>query len=161
MFSDIENKLLAIAYQTILPRMHILEVLGDRKWGNTGMENWVQTELIVGLDDNGFDITTVGNRRKNCDIIIKSGSDPEIRLEIEAVTRLSPSYVSKNIQNHMSRNQKPDLFLVLGKELRRHPLSEFYQFLGENGYEEIHETLPDGWVLMLLKKIHNPKVQCS
>jgi hypothetical protein len=80
--------------------MHTLEVLGNPKWKNTRMENWVQTELIVGLVDEGFDITTVGKKWENCDILIKSHSNPLIRLEIEAVTNLATGYRWANSETH-------------------------------------------------------------
>lgn len=154
MFNENEIRLLDVAYKTLLSRMHILEVLGNPKWENTGIEYWVQTEMIVGLDDEGFKPETVGKVKENCDILLKS-SNPPIRLEIEAVTNLDTRYVSGNIQEHMNRDPKPDLFLFLGKS-EIPELCNFYKFLDESGYEEIHETLLKGWILMLLKKAHNP-----
>ena len=59
-------------------------------------------------------------------------------------------YVGGLIQKHMSKNPKPDLFIILGRTDIAE-LVEFHKFLIEK-FEEKHETLPKDWILLLLKK---------
>jgi hypothetical protein len=151
MFSEDENKIYEIAFTTFSPRLHALDVLGSPKWKSTGIEHWVQTELIVAMVDNGLNITTIGKVRNNCDLLVKNKADC-IRLEIEAVTNFGKSYIPKShIEKHMSQNIKPSMFLFLGR-LDATKKGEFFSYLEKNGYIEKHESLSKDWMLMIFKK---------
>jgi hypothetical protein len=151
MFNETENKIFQVAYETFLPRLHVLDVLGKPEWWHTGIENWVQTELIVAMIDNHIGVTTIDKKRNNCDILILDKGDC-IRLEIEAVTHFGKSYIPKShIEIHMSKNPRPDLFLFLGK-LDSIEKAEFFGYLEHNSYIEKHEKLSQDWMLMIFKK---------
>jgi hypothetical protein len=85
--SQKEIDLLNAAYQIFVGRTHIFNVLSTEKWQNTGMENWVQTELTVGLLDRDYDVSTTGKIARHCDLIVKNKSlGLDVGIEIKAFT---------------------------------------------------------------------------
>lgn len=73
--------MLNIGFQTFVGRAHLFNVLSDKKWASTGIEHWVQTELIVALIDRGYPVTTIGKLKKGGDLIVG-----DVKIEIKART---------------------------------------------------------------------------
>jgi len=71
-FNQKEIDLLNAAYQVFVGRTHIFQIFKPSEWQNTGIENWVQTEYIVGLIDRDYEVTTEGKVKRGCDIIVKN-----------------------------------------------------------------------------------------
>ncbi len=64
--------LLNIAYLTFVGRTHLYDVLSDPKWATTGIEHWVQTELIVAFTDRDYNVTTTGKVKRQCDLLVNN-----------------------------------------------------------------------------------------
>jgi len=153
MFDKNKLELLDVAYQTFVARTHVFDVLRDDKWKDTGIENWVQTEFIIALVDREYDVSTIGKRERNCDIIVKSEkSGLNIGIEIETITY--PEYckyvfVEQGLRKHI--NPEPDLFFFLGR-IDNNVLMELDEYIEQHGYVEKHKMFMKDWMVMLVKK---------
>ena len=143
-----EIDLLNAAYQTFVGRTHIFDVLSEKKWKDTGIENWVQTEYIVAMIDRGYEVTTTGKVDRDCDIIVqqeKSGLN--IGIELGATT----STYYKSLTNRIERHPNADLYLFLSK-VDANMLEELNEYFEQHGYVEERRMLNDDWMVMLVKK---------
>jgi len=147
MFTDKEVDLLNSAYQTFVGRSHVLDVLSKEKWSNTGIENWVQTEFTVALIDRDYDVTTIGKRKRDCDLIItEKQSGLDVGLEIKAFT--CPYY--KGLVDGLVSHSNADLYFFICR-YDDEMWKQLKEYLEENSYAENHRKF-SGWIAMLIKK---------
>jgi len=152
MFGKNESELLDVAYATFINRLHIFDTLSADKWKDTGIENWVQIEFIIALLDRGYDVSTIGKKKRNCDLIVKNETGLNIGIEIETITY--PRYwryifVTQGLEKHIS--PEPDLFLFLGR-IDSDIFRKLDKYLKQHNYVEKHEMLANDWMVMILKK---------
>lgn len=151
MLSQKEIDILNAGYQTFVGRTHVFDVLSEKKWKDTGMENWVQTEYIVALIDRDYDVTTIGKRKRDCDIIVKGKkSGLDVGIEIKTLTHTN-YYKEILIKQGIQKHTKADLFLFLVR-VDEEALKELSAFLRQDDYSERHRMLNDDWMIMLVKK---------
>lgn len=145
MFSKEESELLDAAYQIFVGRTHVFNVFSEIKWSNTGIENWVQTEYIVGLGDRGYDVFTVGKLARDCDLIVKKG-DLNVGIELGAIT----SHYYPSLINRIRRHFRADLYLFLFKasDVMLERLDDYYE---KNGYVKKYRPIGE-WAVMLVKR---------
>lgn len=141
MFTETEINLLNSAYQTFIGRTHVFDVLSEAKWSNAGIENWVQIEFAVALVDRDYEVTTVGKRERDCDLLVN-----DIGIEIRALTRASFSSLKSAFKDH----KKAELYFYICK-FDEKKWNEFRKYLKEQGYIEIARTFND-WIVVLVKK---------
>ena len=139
--------MLNAAYQVFVGRTHIFDVFKPSKWQNTGIENWVQTELTVGLIDRDYEVTTEGKVKRGCDIIVKNKSNGlNIGIEIKAFT----SAWTQGLINGIEEHPKADLYLFLSQ----FDIDEFKKlenYFKKNGYINKYRKFKN-WFVMLVKK---------
>jgi len=151
MFRKEEIDLLDVCYQTFIGRTHIFDVLSAKKWRDTGIENWVQTEFIAALFDRGFDVSTYGKRRRDCDIIVRN-EQLELDVGIEIKTLTHTSYYREILINQgIKKHSKADLFLFLTR-FDNDMLRALIDYLEQNDYIEEHRMLNDDWMVMIVKR---------
>lgn len=146
-FSSKELEILATAYQTFVGRTHVFDVLSAKKWSATGIENWVQTELIVALIDRDYDVTTVGKVKRDCDIIVKDSSGFNIGLELRAGTSGDHKWLIQCIASH----QNADLYLLVSR-IDDNTLVGLSNYFNQYSFVETHRMLNDDWMVMLVKR---------
>jgi hypothetical protein len=152
MFSKDESDLLDVAYAIFINRLHVFDTLSADKWKDTGIENWVQTEFMIALLDRGYDVSTIGKKKRNCDLIVKNKGGLNVGIEIETITY--PQYwqyvfITQGLEKHIS--PEPDLFLFLGR-IDNDALTKLDEYLRQHNYVEKHDMFAKGWMVMILKK---------
>jgi len=147
-FNQKEIDLLNAAYQVFVGRTHIFQIFKPSEWQNTGIENWVQTEYIVGLIDRDYEVTTEGKVKRGCDIIVKNKSKGlDVGIEIKAFTSAWTKGLVDGIQGH----PKADLYLFLGQ----YDAAEFKKleaYIKKNGFSREYRELDKDWFVMLVRK---------
>lgn len=145
-FSRKEIDLLNSAYQIFVGRTHSFDVLGAKKYENTGIENWVQTELTVGLVDRDYEVNTEGKRARNCDlIVINKNLGLDVGIEIKAFTSAWSQGLIDGIRKHPT-----DLYLFLS-QFDSDEFKQLEDYLAKKGYIWECRKL-NNWQLMLVKK---------
>jgi hypothetical protein len=152
MFSREESDLLNVAFETFIDRLHVFDTLSAGKWKDTGIENWVQIEFMIALLDKGYDVSTIGKKKRNCDLIVKDEGGLNVGIEIETITY--PQYwqyvfITQGLEKHIS--PEPDLFLFLGR-IDNDGLTKLDEYLRQHNYVEKHDMFAKGWMVMILKK---------
>ena len=147
-FSNKELEILATAYETLVGRTHVFDVLSAKKWGATGIQNWVQTELIVALIDRGFDVTTRGKIKRDCDIIVKDNSGLDLGVELKTGTSGGYKFLLQGIAGHPGA----DLFLLVTR-LDKNTISGLEQYFSNDKFTHKQKMLRPGWMLIIAKKI--------
>jgi len=146
-FNEIEIDLLNSAYQVFVGRTHIFDVFKPSKWENTGFENWVQTELTVGLIDRDYEVTTEGKIRRGCDIIVENKNKGlNFGIEIKAFT----SAWTQGLINGIKEHPKADLYLFLS-QFDKDEFEQLETYFQKNGYINKYRLFKD-WFVMLVKK---------
>lgn len=157
MFNKKELDLLAAAYQTFVGRIHVFDVLSEKKWSATGIENWIQTEFIVALIDRGYEVTTIGKAKRDCDIIVKEEkSGLDVGIEIRALTSLYYKWLIGGLSKH----PYADLYLFLSK-VDNDMLKELNDYFEQYGYIKEYRMLNEHWMLMLVKKVNTTETPQS
>ena len=147
-----EIDLLDACYLTFIGRTHVFDVLSAKKWRDTGIENWVQTEFIVALFDRGCDVSTYGKKKRDCDIIAKK-KELELDIGIEIKTLTHTSYYKEILINQgIRKHSRADLFLFLTR-FDNDMLRALIDYLGESDYIEEHRMLNDDWMVMIAKRM--------
>jgi len=150
-FNKKELELLATAYQTFIGRIHVFDVLGDKSFKDTGIENWVKTELIVALIDRGYEATTIETKKLGCDLFVKEEKlGLDVSVEIKTITHTS-YYKEILVKQGLQKYPNVDLFLFLAK-VDSVVLKELDDYFRQHGYIEEHRMLNDDWMTMLVKK---------
>jgi len=151
MFKKEEIDLLDVCYQTFVARTHVFDALSAKKWKDTGIEKWVQIEFIVALIDRNYDVTTIGTRKRDCDIIVRNEeSSLDAGIEIKTITHTN-YYKEVLIKQGIHKHTKADLFLFLAR-VDSDVLTELVDYLKQDGYVEEHRMLNNDWMVMLVKK---------
>jgi len=146
-FDKREIEILNAAYQVFVGKTHIFDVVKPPKWENTGIENWVQTELTAGLIDRDYEVSTTGKRKRDCDLIVnKKDWKSDIGIEIKAFTC---SYV-RGLIDGIRGHPKADLYLYIG-QFESDALNQFEDYFKKKGYIKEHRKFDD-WMVMLVKK---------
>ena len=146
-FNEKEIDLLNSAYQVFVGRTHIFDVLKSPEYENTGMENWVQTELAVGLVDRDYEVSTEGKQARDCDLIVKNKSKGlEIGIEIRAFT----SAWTNGFINAFKEHPKADLYLFLSP-FDKSMFEQLESYFKKNDYVSKHRVFKN-WFVMLVKK---------
>jgi len=147
-FDQKEIDLLDAAYQTFIGRTHVFDVLSKRKWSSTGIENWVQTEFLLALIDRGYEVSTIGKVKRDCDIIVKEEeSTLDVGIEIRALTSVYYKYLIDGIVKH----PHADLYLFLSK-VDTDKLKELNDYFEQHGYVKEYRMLSHDWMIMLAKR---------
>lgn len=149
-----ELEILATAYQTFIGRTHIFDVLSEKKWSATGIENWVQTEIIVALIDRGYDVTTRGKIKRDCDVIITDNSGFDVGLELRAGTAGDYKWLLQGIVSH----QNADLYLFISR-VDSNTISGLGNYFRQYNFIEDHRMLNDDWMIMLVKSKFRGRVR--
>ncbi len=150
-FREEERVLLDAAYQTFVGRTHLFDVFSEKKWKDTGIENWAQTEYIVSLIDRGYEVTTYGKRKRDCDVIVKNKkTNLDVGIEIKTITHTN-YYMEILVRQGIQKHSRADLFLFLAK-VNDVVLQELDDYFRRNSYIEEHKMLNDDWMTMLAKK---------
>ena len=153
MFTETESKLLHVTCKTFQSRKYVFDFLSDPKWKDTGIENWVQIELMAALIAEGLTVSTIGKKKLNCDLIMKDEKRQcNVGIELETITY--PQYynyifIKQGLEKHV--NPEPDMFLFLGR-LDEKALTELEKYLKQHNYEEKHQTLFNDWMVMIAKR---------
>lgn len=151
MFSKEETKLLDASYETLVGRTHLFDIFSGKKWKDTGIENWVQTELIVALVDRGYDVTTIGKRNRDCDVIVKKDqTELDVGIEIKTITHAN-YFKEILVKQGLEKHCEADLFLFLAKVDER-ALNKLTEYFRQHNYIEKRKSLNDKWIIMLVKK---------
>ena len=101
--------------------------------------------------DRDYDVTTVGKRKRDCDIIVKEKkSGLDVGIEIKTLTHTN-YYKEILIKQGIQKHTKADLFLFLVR-VDEEALKELSAFLRQDDYSERHRMLNDDWMIMLVKK---------
>jgi len=154
MFSGEEIKLLAATYETLVGRTHLLDVFSGKKWKDTGIENWVQTELIVAFVDRGYNVTTIGKRNRDCDLIVKKEKAKlDVGIEIKTITHAS-YFKQILVKQGLEKHCNADLFIFLAK-VDDKVLKELTEYFRQQNYSEERKMLNEKWMIMLVKKPPN------
>ena len=128
-------------------RTHIFDVFKPSKWQNTGIENWVQTELTMGLIDRDYEVTTEGKIKRGCDIIVKNKDiGLDVGIEIKAFTCAWTQGLIEGIKKH----PKADLYLFLS-QFDPDEFDQLESYFKKNGYIDKYRKFKD-WFVMLAKK---------
>ncbi len=128
-------------------RRQAFEVLSDPPYNNIGLEGWLQTELIVSLRNQGYDVVMKDKVARDCDMIVKiSDEGTELGIELKASTTADYSYLRKAFKGH----PRADLYLFLVKH-DKVKFENFITTLEIEGYIEAHHVI-DGWVVMIVKR---------
>jgi len=136
--------LLKVVYETFVGRTHLFDVFSDVKWKDTGIEHWVQTELIVALADRGYNVTTKGKVKKDCDLLVNGTA-----LEIRTVTAPVLGWVLDAIEGH----SRADMYFFLARvdQVFKEKLN---QYLEGRKFESSEKGLSNDWLVMIVE--HTP-----
>ena len=139
---ELSGIFLNIAYQTFALKTSYLERLGQSKWYDTGIENWAQTELILGFMIRDIQVTTIGKKDRQCDLIVLGHS-----IELRCATRPS----SKQLLNAIKEHPKAELYLFLSKTNGK-VINELNSHFEQNNFGEKHKMLNEQWMVMIVWK---------
>jgi len=146
-FEDCELALFEVAKKVLLDRRHTLDVLQKPAYYNIGMEGWLQTELIVALNDEKYNVVMKGKVARGYDLMAER-SDEGINIGVELRTAATANY--KYLETAFQQHPRADLYLFLAK----HDEVKFDKFIktwAAEGYINAHRVV-DGWVVMIVKR---------
>ena len=145
MFSELELRLLDIAYEALLNEVRLFDNLGQRKeiaGAGVGIEGFIQTKLIDALLNEGYHVTMEGKRKRDCDIIVQD-IGIELRAEIRKTT--TPTYFFSTFTDHPNA----DLYLFFSRTEMKSALQNYFE---QNGYIAEQKQLNSTWMVCLVKK---------
>ena len=146
-FEDSELALFEVAKKVLLDRQHTLDVLQKPAYYNIGMEGWFQTELIVALNDEKYNVVMKGKVARGCDLMAEKGDEGNsIGVELRTAATANYKYLETAFQQH----PRADLYLFLAKynEVKFDKLIKTWTAMG---YIKAHRVV-DGWVVMIVKR---------
>jgi len=134
--------LLDIAYQTFALKTSYFDRLGQSEWAKAGIENWVQVELSLAFMIRDTAVTTIGNRKRDCDLIISNYG-----VELRCATAPYSTWLLDATKKH----PKAELYLFLSKTNAK-LMEELKSYFEKNGYVEKHKMLNKEWMVMVVRK---------
>jgi hypothetical protein len=139
------SELVDIAFLTFIGRTHVFDVLSNPKWRNTGIEHWVQTELIVAFTDRGYDVTTIGKVDRDCDLLING-----VGVELRSGANPTPSAARDYYVNVFKVHPNADLYLFITPTTPEFE-QEIINYCNANQITYIKKILDKDWIVMGLQ----------
>jgi len=139
---EFDEILLDVAYQTFAVKTSYFDRLGQKIWANAGVENWVQVELILAFLIRNIPVTTIGKRKRGCDLIINGNA-----VELRCATTPNSSWLLDAIKKH----PKAELYLFLSQTNSK-LLNELETYFEKNGYIGKYKMLNEKWLVMVVKR---------